>query len=160
MREAAAAIAAEAQEAGYWGPCGVDGFAFRGPGADAPDAGDRPALTLRPIVEFNARFTVGIVVAGLLRRAAARMGPALGLEPGERRGFLFALDPPAGWPDWSSFAEAAGPGALLLPLDPNRAAPASDAEPAARAPARPALLFAPEVGALRAALRARESRPA
>ena len=155
MREAAGAIAARAQQAGYWGPCGIDGFAFNGPEITDTGSSAPAAPLLRPLVEFNARFTVGIVVAGLLRRAANPAGPALGLQPGERRGFLFALDPPGDWSDWASLAEATGPGSLLFPLhDPtDREAPGGEAEGSA---ARPALLFAANAGTLRDAL----ARPA
>jgi len=151
MREAAAAIAISAQQAGYWGPCGVDGFAFEGPGGAESDSPGRASPVLRPLVEFNARFTVGIIVAGLLRRAARQAAPALGLQPGERRGFLFALDPPGDWNDWASLAEAAGPESLLLPL--HAAANPATAGPEAEATvARPALLFAPDAATLRDAL--------
>ena len=136
MREAAAALAQEARAAGYWGPCGLDGFEFRGPASENGEGETR--LRLRPIVEFNARFTVGIVVLGLLRRALAQVGPRLGIEPGERRGFLFALDPPGNWPDWEAAASAAGAGTLALPLGGR--------------PGGPGLLFAREAQPLRAAL--------
>ena len=136
MREAAGAIAGQAQRAGYWGPCGIDGFSFHGPGS--------PSTVLRPVVEFNARFTVGIVVVGLVRRALAQIKAPLGLEPGERRGFLFALDPPPGFAEWQALAEAAGPGSHLVSL-----ASGDGGDPAA---AQPALLFAANADTLRAAL--------
>jgi hypothetical protein len=142
MREAAAAAASRARAQGYWGPCGVDGFAFRG-----PETGDAGApLQLRPLVEFNARFTVGIVAAGLIRRALGQVRPRLALEPGERRGFLFALDPPPGWSHWGALSEATGPGSLLLPLAPE--------SPEKGQQARPALLFARDAATLRAAVSA------
>ena len=143
LREAAAAAAGRARHAGYWGPCGVDGFAFHGPETGAPGG----PLQLRPLVEFNARFTVGIVATGLIRRALGRVRPRLGLEPGERRGFLFALDPPPGWLHWEALKEATGPGSLLLPLGTESPQSAEN-----RNPARPALLFARDADALRAAL--------
>ncbi|MCS5636191.1 MAG: hypothetical protein NZ990_06715 [Myxococcota bacterium] len=136
MREAAGAMASEARRAGYWGPCGIDGFTFRGP--------DAPAPILRPVVEFNARFTVGIVVVGLIRRALAQIRGPLALEPGERRGFLFALDPPPGFASWEAVAEAAGSDSHLVTLG----SPGEGDPP----PARPALLFARSADALRAAL--------
>ena len=57
---AATAVARSAAAHGYWGPCGIDGFVYR------TAAGER----LRPVVEFNARFTFGIVALAQLRRAA------------------------------------------------------------------------------------------
>jgi hypothetical protein len=151
MREAAVAVATRAREAGYWGPCGIDGFSFRGP----PQQGEEPRATapirLRPIVEFNARFTGGIVAVGLIRRALASIKTELGLEPGERRGFLFALDPPPGWPHWRALADAAGPGALLIPL-------AGEPEDKKKS-AQPALLFARDAATLRAALSAAPGAP-
>lgn len=149
MREAAVAVATRAREAGYWGPCGIDGFSFRGPGQQAEEP--LAPVRLRPIVEFNARFTVGIVAVGLLRRALASIKTELNLEPGERRGFLFALDPPPGWPHWRALADAAGPGALLIPLAGER----KDE----KKPAQPALLFARDAATLRAALSAAPVAP-
>ncbi len=145
MREAAAAAASRARAAGYWGPCGVDGFAFLGPETAAPHGPSR----LRPLVEFNARFTVGIVAAGLIRRALSQVKARLGLEPGERRGFLFALDPPPGWSQWGDLNEAAGPGSLLLPLAPDSTESGEKGKQA-----RPALLFARDAATLRAAVSA------
>lgn len=133
MREAAAALAGEARAAGYWGPCGVDGFAFQRPGKPAEHSASEPEL--RPLVEFNARFTVGIVVVGLIRRALERVKPEIGLEPGGRAGFLFGLEPPPGWRSWQALAEAAGPGVRHLPLD--------------QAPNGPALLFDSDARTLR-----------
>jgi len=43
---------------GFRGACGIDGFAFRANGQ----------TYFRPLVELNARFTVGTIVIGLLRR--------------------------------------------------------------------------------------------
>ncbi len=83
LRTAAATAAAEAHREGFWGPCGVDAFRFETPGGDT---------ALRPLVEFNARFTVGTVVLGLLRRRLQELTARLGLAPGERRAFLFLLD--------------------------------------------------------------------
>ena len=138
VREAAAALANAALAAGYWGPCGVDGFAFRRPPEDPAHAGtEGPAseTELRPLVEFNARFTVGIVVVGLIRRALPRVKAEIGLEPGQRAGFLFGLEPPPGWSDWPALSEARQAACLHLPLSPD--------------PRGPALLFDPDAEALR-----------
>jgi hypothetical protein len=90
LREAAAAVARAAAEAGYFGPCGLDAFAYR-------TAGGGEAF--RPVVEWNARFTMGIVAIGLLRRARASIVRAFGLGAGERIVFHFGLEAPAGgWP--------------------------------------------------------------
>jgi hypothetical protein len=88
LREAAAAVARAAFAAGYWGPCGLDAFAFHLDGREV----------FRPIVEFNARFTLGTLVVGLLRRALPRIREALSLDPGGLRSFYFGLSgPEAGW---------------------------------------------------------------
>jgi hypothetical protein len=50
-----------AARAGFWGPCGVDAFAHRFDGSEF----------FRPCVELNARFTMGTVVLGLIRRVCA-----------------------------------------------------------------------------------------
>ncbi len=68
LESAALAIARAAADAGFRGPCGVDAFSFRGPGG---------ARVLRPIVELNARFTLGHVVQGVLARALPALGAAL-----------------------------------------------------------------------------------
>lgn len=59
VRSAAIELASSAAKLGYSGPCGVDAFEFRGPAG----------LELRPIVELNARFTIGTVALGQLARA-------------------------------------------------------------------------------------------
>jgi hypothetical protein len=102
-REAAVAIAHAARAAGYYGPCGVDSLVFR-----VPDESGESSERLRPVVEFNARFTLGIVAIGLMRRLLSRLRRSHGLTPGERRAFVFALAPPAGHPDWPSAAIAVG----------------------------------------------------
>ncbi|MBX9652067.1 hypothetical protein K2Y11_00465 [bacterium] len=48
----------EVAEKGFRGPCGIDGFAFR----------VNEGIHFRSLVELNARFTVGTIVIGLLRR--------------------------------------------------------------------------------------------
>lgn len=61
VRAAALVVGKRAAAAGFRGCLGIDAFAYRG--------GDGAAL-LRPLVEVNARFTMGIVALGLARRAA------------------------------------------------------------------------------------------
>ncbi len=122
LREAAAAVARAAFAEGYWGPCGLDAFAFQADGREV----------FRPVVEFNARFTLGTLVVGLLRRVLPRIREALSLEPGGLRPFYFSLSgPEGGWaqpdrgllvPLFSSRApdseESASPGAgLMLAMD-------------------------------------------
>jgi hypothetical protein len=103
LREAAVAVAAAARERGFWGPCGLDAFSFRD---------TRGVTHLRPVVEFNARFTLGTVAIGITRRALSKIRQQIGLSPGERRPFFFGLDaPPGGWP-----AEASSPEHLLIRL--------------------------------------------
>jgi hypothetical protein len=142
MREAAAALAGAARARGLHGPCGVDGLAFRlsEPGGEAREV-------LRPMLELNARFTAGFVTLGLIRRALPSVRGPLGLEPGERRGFLFALDVPGGAADWESLARELGDGAQLVPLSGG-----AQVEPS---PLRPALLFARELEPLQAIVRRR-----
>ena len=135
-REAAARLAAEAQKLGYHGPCGVDGLSFRTPN-DEPGPG---FSAVRPVVEFNARFTLGTVVIGLVRRVLDRLQNELGLSAGQRRAFLFALDTPAEWTSWEALAQSLGGQTLCLPL-----APASAA-------LRPGLIFADSILDLQAAL--------
>jgi len=131
LLEAAARIVEAAAEAGYHGPCGVDAFAFEvEPGR----------VELRPVVEFNARFTLGIVAIGWLRRALPRIRQQLALEPGAPKAFLFRLDAPAGgWP-----AADAATDLLWVPL--------AAANPGAPARSAPGLLIANDRDALERAL--------
>ncbi len=136
VREAAAALANAARETGFSGPCGVDSFVFRVRANETDDA------RLRPVVELNARFTLGIVALGLVRRVLGQLREALGLEPGQRRAFLFALDTPVGWQSWQSRLAQLGEGTRLVPLwQPDDAS-------------RPALLFTRRLVDLHEAVRA------
>ena len=127
LREAVAQIAVEAGQAGFHGPAGLDALVYR----ETPEA--QP--TLRPCVEWNARFTMGTVVLGLLRRLLPRVRSELDLAPGERRAFTFLMDRPK--LGWERAEEEAGPGSLLVPLS----CPGDSLEPA--------LLFAPDRARLR-----------
>lgn len=84
LRAAALVVARAAASAGYWGPCGVDAFGYRD-----PESGSE---LLRPVVELNARFTLGSVALGHARRALAAR-PALGAA--EQLELAFCLDEPA-----------------------------------------------------------------
>ena len=53
-------LMARVASAGFHGPCGIDGFTYRG--QDGKEE-------LRSLVEFNARFTAGTVALGWLERA-------------------------------------------------------------------------------------------
>ena len=86
LRADAAALGRLAVEAGYFGPCGVDAFRYR-------DFEEPTRERLRSAVEFNARPTMGLALLGLLRRLFPKFKAPLGLEPGERRAFLFAMMP-------------------------------------------------------------------
>lgn len=77
LGNAARALAGAAAAAGFRGACGVDAFAFRGPGG---------AIAFRPLVEFNARFTLGHVALGILARALGDAAP----ERCEALGFRLA----------------------------------------------------------------------
>jgi hypothetical protein len=81
LRAAARAVARAAQAAGYFGPCGIDAFGYRAASG---------AEELRPVVELNARFTLGIVALGHAQRALARLR-AEGALPGRVR-FELAVD--------------------------------------------------------------------
>lgn len=99
LREAAVTLAAAAAAEGFHGPCGVDAFSFV--------AGDGAADTVfRPVVELNARFTMGIVAIGLARRQGAAVVRRLGLGPGERCAFQLRLDPGADASGGLAFARA------------------------------------------------------
>ncbi len=87
LREAAVAVASAARDEGYFGPCGVDAFVFLGPGGQAE---------LRPVVELNARFTLGTVALGLARRVLGVVRSDFDLDASERLWFELALDAPAG----------------------------------------------------------------
>ena len=107
LRESSALAAEAAHEAGYRGPLGIDSFTF-------VDAQDRGREHFRPLVEINARFSVGCVALGIVRRAFDTHKTRLGLEPGIQRSFYLGLEaPPGGWP---RAREAAGDDALWLPL--------------------------------------------
>ncbi len=80
LREAASCVASSAARAGYRGPCGVDALSYR-----AADGQEK----LRAVVEFNARFTMGIVATGLLRGALRGLREELRFSPGELRRFQF-----------------------------------------------------------------------
>jgi hypothetical protein len=84
LREAACELALAARDAGYHGPCGVDAFVFRGPAGEP---------LLRPLVELNARFTVGTLAIASVRRAMPVARERFGLAPGRLVHFAFALEP-------------------------------------------------------------------
>lgn len=63
LEAAAVALGEAARDEGFRGVCGVDAFVYRG--ADG-------AEVLRPIVELNARYTMGTVALGILRRLVER----------------------------------------------------------------------------------------
>lgn len=120
VREAAARVAQAASRAGYSGPCGLDAFAFRSAQGGA---------WLRPVVEWNARHTLGHVVIGWVRRSLPALKRGFGLAPGKLCHFHFRLDAPADWPP-------PGDGLLFVPLgEPDDGA-------------RPGLLFAQSAEAL------------
>jgi hypothetical protein len=114
LREAAGLVAAAAASAGFFGPASLDALTFRlGEDDDKDDDGDSREH-LRPVVELNARFSMGTVTLGLVRRVLPTVREALGLSPGERRGFAFWLDEPR--IGWEGAREFAGADALIVPL--------------------------------------------
>jgi hypothetical protein len=90
LRDAAVAMASRAGGEGFFGPCGLDAFGYLSPSG---------AAVFRPVVEWNARFTLGMVAIGLVKRAHAEIRSAFAPDPEQRLAFHFALDEPAcGWP--------------------------------------------------------------
>lgn len=128
VREDAAAVARAARDQGFVGVCGVDGFTFQ--------AEDREHT--RTVVEFNARFTMGTVAVGLVRRAVPLLKRELDLQPGQRHAFVLLLDAPEA--GWTAVVEGCQGPCLLVPLWREAA------------PRRPALLFARDPDVLDAAL--------
>jgi hypothetical protein len=118
LREAAAGIAASAQERGYSGPCGVDAFTFLWPDETEATSGTQEDRELRrsfrPVVELNARFTMGTVTIGLVRRYRSDLRQHLGLRPGDRCAFELRFDAPRN--GWEAARSAAGEGAFIAPL--------------------------------------------
>jgi hypothetical protein len=93
LREAAALSARAAAAAGFRGACGIDAFSFRGP----------EGVVLRPLLEINARFTVGTIAIGLVRRQQGALERHFAPAPEQRLAFHFGLTPPpAGWPQSSA----------------------------------------------------------
>jgi len=98
MREAAVRLAQLAHAEGFHGACGVDGFVLRA--KDEADEATGERTLLRSVVEFNARFTLGTIVVGLIRRALDTVRAEIELQPGERQAFFFGLSAPeGGWPE-------------------------------------------------------------
>ncbi len=91
LRDAAAVAARCAFQEGFSGPCGIDAFSLRVHGENGSER-----VLLRPLVEFNARFTLGTIAIGLVRRALDQVRQAIDLSPGVRRAFLFSLKAPEG----------------------------------------------------------------
>lgn len=94
LRNAAVVVARRAAREGFFGPCGLDAFSYRGPSGEA---------AFRPVVEWNARFTLGTVAIGLAKRARAKLRSKFSPGPEQRLAFYFALDaPPGDWPESDS----------------------------------------------------------
>jgi hypothetical protein len=128
LREAGALIGNAAAAAGFFGPAGLDALTFRLSEEPDEQAGQAERIVLRSVVEWNARFTMGTVTIGLIRRVLPTVRRELALGPGERRAFLFAVDAPQG--GWPKALEIVGRDLLFVPLW-------CDDEPV-----QPALLFA------------------
>jgi uncharacterized ferritin-like protein (DUF455 family) len=104
LRQAALRVARAAAAAGYWGPCGVDSFAFRD-----PESGEE---IVRPVVELNARFTMGIVAIGCVQRARGRATWGGASRPSVC--FAFSLDGTAAPAAASMTRVALGPGGATI----------------------------------------------
>jgi hypothetical protein len=109
LRETGVIAAKRAFDEGYFGPCGIDAFTIE---TDVPDEFSHEIL--RPLVEFNARFTMGIIAIGIVRRALEQIKEPLGLEPGVRSAFYFGLDAPES--GWESILETVPGKKCLIPL--------------------------------------------
>jgi hypothetical protein len=91
LRAAAAALAPHVVRAGFTGACGLDAFTYRSADGRA---------SFRPVVEWNARFTLGTIVIGLVKRARESIRASFAPGPERRLAFHFRLDAPAGgWPE-------------------------------------------------------------
>ncbi len=121
MWATAASVAEEAERLGYLGPCGIDGLAYEDPEEPGREA-------LRPLVEVNARFTMGHVCAGWVRRALPWLKTTLDLAPGRRLPFLFVLRAPRGADGWRDVAAVTGSHVLPLPFATPYAGPLELAE--------------------------------
>jgi hypothetical protein len=91
LREVSAEVAQAASRAGHRGPLCIDAFCFR-----SPDSPSREVL--RPLVEVNARFSVGWTALAWLRRLRRDDPRAAAPAPGQLRHFGFGIDSGAlGW---------------------------------------------------------------
>ncbi len=146
LRADAAAVANRARAAGFSGPCGVDAFTYVQPelGTDPEANAASGRETLRSLVEFNGRMTMGGVAIGLVRRALPQVRASLELEPGMRRGFLLTHLKAGASDDLDRLTTAAGCDTIVLELS----------SPGFEAEGRPILIFAREPTALREAHRA------
>ncbi len=97
-RELAVPLANAAAAEDYAGPLGVDIIAFRTPEGET---------ALHP-VELNARYTVGCIAVGLVRRQLGRLRGELGLAPGTLVHFALLVTGPA----------LDAPGLLQIPIAP------------------------------------------
>jgi hypothetical protein len=119
LRHAARVVGEAAAREGFWGPCGIDAFTY----AD-PEQGE----LLRPLVEFNARFTTGWIALGILGRAGQ-----IGLLDGVRAWCFRLRGPSRGWSSLES-----PPSVRRLVFRGQGLSPAEE----------PALLLGPELAAL------------
>jgi hypothetical protein len=100
-------IAESAGNRGFTGPCGIDGFSFRSPR-------ERAEIELRPVCEFNARFTMGTVTVGVIERLRQEGRFDRLLTANGSAAFLLRLGPPGEiWPQDGRFGEVE-----LIRLDP------------------------------------------
>ena len=108
LRQTSQRLVEAAHAEAFFGPCGVDAFAFRVPRETSIHSAPASARKnnhadsteyFRPAVELNARFTWGTVALGLIRRLV-QSGALAGFGlPGERLAFHFGLAAPrTGWP--------------------------------------------------------------
>ncbi len=129
VREAAVCVARAAHAEGFHGPCGIDAFTLH-----LVDESGNDRILLRPLVEFNARFTVGTIAVGIVRRVLPQIRDAIGLQPSNRRALFFSLDSPEN--EWAELLEGGPPSVVRVPLG------HPDDE------MQPALIFAEDLGAL------------
>ena len=117
LRETGAIVAKHAFDEGFFGPCGIDAFTIdlcAAVRAEAETESETPTEILRPLVEFNARFTMGTIAIGIVRRAIDQIREPLALTPGMRCAFYFGLDAPKS--GWEAIFESVAGKKWLIPL--------------------------------------------
>ena len=69
-------------------------------------------------MEFNARYTLGLIAVGLVRRLLGWLKATLALAPGERISFWIGLQPPSSHTQWIEAARTSQGDVVGLELGP------------------------------------------